>query len=303
MINSVVFALLSVLATITLGYFAARHGDFNAQDNDVLIKLVMKYALPVNVFAGIWGTPRSVLIKYGSLSVWLILASIVCYFIYYFIYHVVRKHAIKDSALYSMSVSDPSVPFIGSALLPFIFDSQLSAIIIGICSLINNIILLPITIYLIDDKASLSKRIIDTLKKPLVFTSLLSFALSFAGLTMPANLSIMFLTFGKVAGGLAMFSIGIVLFTRKFILNRLIIGLIFSKNIIFPGIVLAVMLLFHASSELIAMVVITIAIPTATLPSTIAFRYNIKEPEIASIQFGTTILSFATLFSFILLLR
>ncbi|AOR75265.1 hypothetical protein [Limosilactobacillus fermentum] len=47
-----------------------------------------------------------------------------------------------------MSIADPSVPFVGSAVLPLIFGANDSAITIGICTLTINVIMLPILHYL-----------------------------------------------------------------------------------------------------------------------------------------------------------
>lgn len=74
------------------------------------------------------------------------------------------------------------------------------------------------------------------------------------------------------------------------------IGLsVFAKTIAFPCIVWLVMLLFHAPANIINIVVLTLSIPTATLPTSLAIQFKINESEIASIQFWTTICAFITM--------
>lgn len=62
MLQTLLFALIPILVTVGLGYFAAYRNDFTDHDSQVFVKLVMDYALPFSVFAGIWSTPRTIII-------------------------------------------------------------------------------------------------------------------------------------------------------------------------------------------------------------------------------------------------
>lgn len=119
--------------------------------------------------------------------------------------------------------------------------------------------------------------------------------IALAGWQMPVELENTFMVLGKVAGGLALFSIGIVLFTRRITINLSIGVSVFAKNVIFPCIIWLIMLAVNAPASLINIVVLTLVIPTATMPTTLAIQFKINESEIASIQFWSTVFSFITM--------
>lgn len=62
------------------------------------------------------------------------------------------------------------------------------------------------------------------------------------------------------------------------------------------------MALLNSPTTLTRLVVVALAIPTATMPSTLAIRFNVHEAELALTQFWSTALSFITLTAFVLAL-
>lgn len=72
MLQTLLFALIPIIVTIGIGYFAAYRNDFDDHDSQQFVKLVMNYALPFSVFAGIWGTPRKIIIADIPLAGWLL---------------------------------------------------------------------------------------------------------------------------------------------------------------------------------------------------------------------------------------
>ncbi|MFC6254889.1 AEC family transporter [Secundilactobacillus hailunensis] len=302
MLQTLLFALLPIIVTIALGYFATARHYFGDQDSRMLVRLVMNFMLPLSVFSGIWSTPRKIIIKDIPLATWLLVSIIGCYLIFLVIYRYLFHTNLHIASLRAMSVSDPSVPFIGSAILPLISGNSLSAITIGVCTLIINIIMLPMVFGALSQGQSLGARIISTLRKPLVASALLGFILALLGWQMPPELAGSFELLGKGAGGLAIFATGIILFTRKILVNRVIVTTVISKNIVFPVVIWGLMLLIHAPSELQRIVVLTLAIPTATMPTSLAIQFKVNESELASTQFWSTVCSFVTLAAFLVAL-
>lgn len=302
MLQTLLFALLPIVITIALGYFAAAHHYFDDHDSRLFVRLVMNFMLPLSVFSGIWSTPRKIIIKDIPLAGWLFVSIVGCYLIFLVLYRHILHTNLHIASLRAMSVADPSVPFIGSAILPLLFGNSLSAITIGICTLIINIILLPMVFGALSQGESLGSRVISTLRKPLVAAALLGFAFALLGWQMPEELAGSFELLGKGAGGLAIFATGIILFTRKILVNRTIVTTVISKNILFPIIIWGIMLLIHTPSELQRIVVLTLAIPTATMPTSLAIQFKVNEAELASTQFWSTVCSFVTLAVFLVAL-
>ncbi|AQW21443.1 malate transporter [Lentilactobacillus curieae] len=303
MLNHLMFALLPVIFTFALGYFAAAKGSFDDRDSRKLVSLVMNVMLPMSVFAGIWGTPRKIIIQDIPLAGWLIIGMVGSYFSLLLIHRFIMKTPISVSLLRAMSVAMPSVPFIGSAILPPVFGASLSAITIGVCSLVINVIMLPVAYALLDgEKSANGNRVLTTLRKPLVASALGGFALALLGWQMPANFAGTFELLGKGAGGLAIFATGVVLFTKKISVSKTIFATVTSKNIIFPLVVWGLMLLFNLPSEIRRVVVVTLAIPTAVMPTSLGIQFNVNPAELASTQFWSTVVSAVSLAIFLMAL-
>lgn len=303
MLNHLMFALLPVIFTFALGYFAAAKGSFDDRDSRKLVSLVMNVMLPMSVFAGIWGTPRKIIIQDIPLAGWLIIGMVGSYFSLLLIHRFIMKTPISVSLLRAMSVAMPSVPFIGSAILPPVFGASLSAITIGVCSLVINVIMLPVAYALLDgEKSANGNRLLTTLRKPLVASALGGFALALLGWQMPANFAGTFELLGKGAGGLAIFATGVVLFTKKISVSKTIFATVTSKNIIFPLVVWGLMLLFNLPSEIRRVVVVTLAIPTAVMPTSLGIQFNVNPAELASTQFWSTVVSAVSLAIFLMAL-
>ncbi|MDF7626313.1 AEC family transporter [Leuconostocaceae bacterium ESL0723] len=294
-----VVPLLAVIFTVGLGFLAAWKGDFDEQDNKKLAKLTMKYALPLSIFVGVWSTPKSELTHYGPLAFWLSATIVVSYLIFYVVYRFAFKQKGPGAALYTLTVSNASVPFIGSALLPFLFNASISAVIIGLVALAENLTTVPATIALIDKEQTAGRKVLHTLENPLVFSPFLAFFLALTGVPIPPHTEVIFQILGKAASGIALFSIGITLFTKHMHVGRLVATTVFFRNLLVPTVLLLIMLSLSLPKELIRMVVLTMAIPTAAIPVTLAIRYHIQESEIASVQLTSTVISFFTLSLFI----
>ncbi|MDB5538844.1 MAG: transport protein, partial [Devosia sp.] len=74
MLETIVLALLPAITTMALGYFAARHHDFGLQDVPTLIRMVMTYALPINLFLDIVSTSRADLLRDVPLAIVFVVA-------------------------------------------------------------------------------------------------------------------------------------------------------------------------------------------------------------------------------------
>lgn len=301
MLSTLIFALIPIFVTIGLGYLAARRGIFNDQDSKRFVKLVLTFMLPLHVFGGLWSTSRKILIANVPLMGWLMLSMTGCYLMMILIYRFGLHNSRQLATLRAMSIANPSVPFIGSAVLPLLFSTSNSAITIGICSLTVNIIMLPIAFDALSSDRSPWKRLAATFKKPLVLAAVLGFLLTLCGTQMPTQLTSTFDLLGKGAGGVAIFA-AIVLGTRHLPFNKTIFGTVLLKNIAFPLVVLLIMWIAGTPAVLRRLVVIALAIPTATMPSTLAIRFGVNEKELASMQFWSTAFSLVTLSAFVLAL-
>lgn len=304
MLVTLVFALLPVIVTIGLGFIATKIGDFDEHDSQKLTKLVLKYALPMNIFAGIMTTPRKVIIADLPLAFWILIGMIGTYFLFWGVMRLTHVEP-KVAILRSMSIAAPSVPFVGSAILPLLFAQSIASIDIGLSSLLMNVFLVPIVFWQLaggDKDVSLGKRIVNTLKQPLVFLALLAFVLALCGVQMSKSVAPTFSTLGQAAGGLAMFATGIILANRSMKLTKQIASNVFFKNLVVPAVIWGLMVLTKMPAHLTQVAVVTMAIPSAAIPTILAIRNHANEVEIAATQFYSTVTALVTLSAFMLLL-
>lgn len=68
MIETVIGALLPIVVTVVLGFIAGWHHDFDAKQATTLNRMVMLYALPLSLFAGMLGTDRAQVLSQGPLA-------------------------------------------------------------------------------------------------------------------------------------------------------------------------------------------------------------------------------------------
>ncbi len=68
MIETVIGALLPIVVTLVLGFIAGWHHDFDAKQATILNRMLMLYALPLSLFAGMTGTDRTQVLSQGPLA-------------------------------------------------------------------------------------------------------------------------------------------------------------------------------------------------------------------------------------------
>lgn len=310
-------AIIPILATLSLGCFSAWRRQFNTNDANTLIRLVMLYALPLTLFTSILSTPRTHILSSAPLAVLISLAMMGSYCVVFTFLRWVLKYQQGKSALVTLAVTGPSVPFIGIPVLGQLFGAA-SALPISISALIMNLIQVPLTIVLLnEDQQStaeapttyqhsrwtkgkrLLKHFLHSCREPVVWAPLLALICMAVGIKLPLFLKSSFMLVGHITGGAALFASGIVLFTRQAQLSALVGGIITVRNILIPLTIYGIAQLWHLPTLLIKESVVTMAMPSAAVSVILAMRYHILEREVASVLFFGTLSSLLTIASFI----
>lgn len=107
---TIVQSILPILVTLGFGYFAAYRKDFDAQQAGVLTRLVMLYALPLELLASILSTPRNQVLAAGPVAALILLAMIGGYGLIFAILRALLKRRLGEAALIAMTITGPSVP-------------------------------------------------------------------------------------------------------------------------------------------------------------------------------------------------
>ena len=114
---TIIQSILPILVTLAFGYFAAFRRDFDSQQAGVLIRLVMLYALPLELLVSILSTPRAQVFSAGPLASLILLAMVGGFAIIFLIVRLVFTRRTSEAAQLAMSITAPSVPVLGLPLL------------------------------------------------------------------------------------------------------------------------------------------------------------------------------------------
>ncbi len=302
-------ALLPVIVTLGVGYIAGARGDYAFSNAGLLTKLVMLYALPMSIFSGMVTTPRSLLMGLGPLAIILVVGLILMYFIPLLVCRYVFRNDLANSALRALAIGSPAVPFIGTSVLPVLFGS-VSASIIAITGMPQNIIQLPVTMLLLSiatgaagESASLGTQIVKAVKQPVVWAPVLAFIIVLLNIHIPGPVAAAIGLLGKATGGLALFSAGVVLFSKKVRLSVPAILTVVTRNIIVPAICMAVLYFIHFPFDQLKEAVLTFAIPTGPIVIILAMQFKTAEQEMATTTALSMVASIVTMGAFIWLLQ
>lgn len=312
MTETIISALLPIIITLLLGFVAGWHHDFDAKQGATLNRMVMLYALPLTLFAGMMGIERSILLQQGTMALLLVCGMVVSYAIVFAVCRYLLKRTLSFSALHALAITGPAVPFVGVPVLGFLYGN-LSTVPIALCSLLMNLVQVPVTLFLLSqDSASgatgaprpgFIANLRNTLKEPVVVLPILAFILLLCNIHIPVQIRSSLQLLGSTTGGVALFASGVMLYSYHVAFNRSIAISVALKNIVLPLLIMGLGVLLGADSHTLNISVITLAIPSASICVILAVQYKTAEQEMASILFFSTIFSIVSMGAFLLFLH
>ena len=311
MLETIIMALLPIVVTLLLGLLAGWRHDFSQDQASVLNRMVMLYALPMLLFAGILGTPLEEVLKNAQVFLWIAIGMAGGFVLVFLISRFVFRSDVKLAALRGLAIAGPAVPFVGTPVLGMLFPVE-ADLAIAAGSILMNLVQVPLALVFLvggsDSGSSGQKKnpaaivfgsIANAVKQPVVWAPVLAFVLLLAGLDMPKVLKGSFLLLGQATGGVALFAVGAVLFAQKVSVSLPVIVNVICKNILLPGLILLVMIWLAVPGAERGLVAVTLAIPTASIAVIFAVEYKSGEQEMASTLFWSTIFSVITMGGFI----
>jgi malonate transporter len=309
MASTIVSALLPVVVTLMLGYVAGWHRDFDGKHAAILNRMVMLYALPLNLFASMMGIPRHQILGQGSLAIAIFIGMVGTYAIVFVVARFLCGRDLMSSSLQALAIGGPAVPFIGVPVLSPLFGAA-SAMPISVASLVMNLTEVPVTLMLLSAGVGAKKdaavgggspvasHLVHALREPVVWAPLLALALVVVGVKPVSPIQESLFLLGQ-STGVALFASGIVLFSRRVAISLPTGISVLIRNIIVPTAAWALLLGARIEPETTRKAVLTLAMPTASLCVFLAVQYQTAEQEMASTLFFSTILSVVTMGAFI----
>ena len=321
MTTTILSTLLPVIITLLLGYAAALHHDFNSKDAGTLNRMVLTYAVPLAIFVGTVSTPRAELAQSIPLVVAIFAGIVGMYALAFLLSRFVLRFSLGTSALAAVTASGPAVPFYGPAILGNLFG-QASAVPIAVASVVINLTIVPLTIFLLTlDRtrkplplsasvspavssattatSALVEKLVETVKKPLVWAPPLAFVLVLLDIHIPELIGHSLLLLGHASAGVALFAAGIVLAAYKIKIDWRTLLFVLLKNVGLPALVLGGLLFFGYGRPIVPEAVVATAIPAMPIVVMLALEFHVAEAYAPSILLISTLASLFTVGGFI----
>jgi malonate transporter and related proteins len=153
--TTIIGALLPLVLTLALGYFAAWHRDFKPAQASALNEMVLLYALPLLLVTGIVSVNRHELTADLGLATAILAAMLGTYVVTFVIVRYGLHKSAGLSGLTGLVVSSPSIAFAGYVVLDYLYGPTVSAVPVVVGALVLNVIVIPVTLVLLSlDSAS-----------------------------------------------------------------------------------------------------------------------------------------------------
>jgi malonate transporter and related proteins len=144
--NAVVGALLPLIVTLGFGFFAGWRHDFTPAQASVLNRMVLLYALPLMLFAGMVTIKRGTLTSDLGLAAAIAAGMLGTYLVTFVIVRFALRRPAGVSALTALAVGAPAIPFAGVVVLGYLYGPSLTAVPVAVGALVLNVIEVPVTL-------------------------------------------------------------------------------------------------------------------------------------------------------------
>jgi malonate transporter and related proteins len=293
--------LLPVLFVMVLGYWAGRTREFSQEQLDGLTELVLKYALPAMLFVGVVSTPHSALVNAGPFLIALLGSFAGLFIVIAAISLVVLRHSVGAAALQAQSVSFANFGFIGPPIFKSLFGASGTASV-AITGLVVYMTVVPVSVVMLEYEkrraaqgetnglaAVVGQAIINSLKRPVVWSPLLAAILVLMSVPVPREFESMLYQIGSATAGVGLFASGLIIAAYRAKVTAESLGNSLLKMVVQPVLMGLLVMMFGVAKPLGAQGVVMCALPTAALPVMLALSYHVYESEAASTMLLTTL--------------
>jgi len=299
MFNLILNALVPVAFVVLLGFYAGRSRVINADGAKSLSTVVVNFALPCVLFVSIFSfSPK----QFENIDYVLTLLIGIClpFFIALFIAMFVWKKPAGEASLFASNSGFPDMAYFGLPVVMTVIGQQgMLPIIVG--NIVSSIIVIPVIMAMLNKgqssgrSPSLGEIILNTLKQPVVWAPLTGLILVLIGVKLPSLVSESLKLIGDISGGLALFTLGILLSLLKPRVDLEVIIVVILKNLVMPAIVVLLALLFKLDPILAKGAIIIAACPAATMGAMLSSQFGVAHEKIPGQILASNIVAILTM--------
>ena len=306
MILAIASALLPILFVVGLGWLAARMTIVPSGAAGHFATFVVTFALPLSLFLAAANAKPSDLADWRFVLA-LALGIAGTFVVGALLSRFVFRHDLRAASIQGQSCSFPNMAYCGPPVLGAVVGpTGLLAVLVG--NLITSLVTIPATLVMLkagqdpaDGKTppSLARLIgtslIGAVKAPLVFMPVLGVVLAFAGFRLPQLAVSIANEIGSAAGGVALFTLGLMLEGMNLQLDREVLANVAVKNLVQPAVFLAAALLLGLHGPLAKEVFLIGVLPSATLVPALAHSNQAYETPASLTAMASTLFAIATI--------
>lgn len=296
-LNQIFLSLIPVTFVIVLGWFAGYKNIIDKKHSSSLATFVMNFSFPCGLFLLTAGSKPTELFN-GSfvLAFWLGLMGM--YAISFLIYKFLLGHQSYESAQGAFVCSFPDMAFMGIPIFTALLGKE-AVLSVAIGNICTSLIMIPVVTWFMNargaKKESFGKTLWNVVSKPLVFAPVIGILFSLAGFPMPEMLKRSLTLISSATSGVSLFALGLIMSSFAIKFTRLVGINILLKNIAHPALMMGLILIFGLSGSFAKQAFLLTAMPTATMTTMFALKYDTLQAESTSSAILGTIVSFLTL--------
>jgi len=286
MFDLILKALAPVAFVIAIGYLAGKTKVISNDGAKNMSAVVVDFALPCALFVSIFGfSPTQ--FENTAYVFTLFVGIALPFFIAIFMALVIWKKPPGEAALFGSNSGFPDMAFFGLPVVMTVIGQQgMLPIIVG--NIISSVVVIPVVMALIrkgqtsGSSASVSAIVLNTLSQPVVWAPLTGLALVLLGFKLPLLATDSLKLLGNISGGLALFTLGVLLSFLKLKIDREVVIAVLLKNFAMPALVVGLALIFKLDSTLAKGLVIIAACPAATMGAMLSAQFSVATEKIPS---------------------
>jgi len=299
MFNLILNALIPVAFVVLLGFYAGRSKLINGDGAKSMSTVVVNFALPCVLFVSIFSfSPK----QFENVDYVLTLLIGIClpFFIALFIGMFVWKQPAGEASLFASNSGFPDMAYFGLPVVLTVLGQQgMLPIIVG--NIISSIVVIPVIMAMLNKgqgsgpSPGIGKIILNTLKQPVVWAPLTGLILVLLGVKLPHLMTESLKLIGDISGGLALFTLGILLSLLTPRIDLEVILVVILKNLVMPALVVALALLFKLDPILAKGAIIIAACPAATMGAMLSSQFSVAQEKIPGQILASNVVAIVTM--------
>lgn len=299
MFNLILNALAPVAFVVLLGFYAGRTKMINGDGAKSMSTVVVNFALPCILFVSIFSfSPK----QFENIDYVLTLLIGIClpFFIALFLATLIWKKPVAEASLFASNSGFPDMAYFGLPVVLTVLGQQgMLPIIVG--NIISSIVVIPIIMAMLnkgkagDSSPGIAGIIINTLKQPVVWAPLAGLILVLLGVKLPHLMTESLKLIGDISGGLALFTLGILLSLLTPRIDLEVVVAVILKNLVMPALVVVLAMAFKLDPILAKGAIIIAACPAATMGAMLSSQYGVATDKIPGQILASNVVAIVTM--------